>query len=193
MIELQHLAFSYGEKEVLKDFSLTLPKQGLVALSGPSGCGKTTLMRLMAGLMPLQGGSIDGFQKPVLLFQENRLFPWRTCRQHLADVLPRDRWDEIAQWLALAELSGEEDSYPNALSGGMERRLALARGLACPGDIYLLDEPFTGVDDQRMNRMIEGIRNQVDAPILISTHQKELLALCDQVIYLEGPPLTVTL
>lgn len=69
--------------------------------------------------------------------------------QHIADVLPRARRGETGRWLALVELEGEEHARPSALSGGMGRRLALARALACGGGLYLLDEPFTGVDAAR--------------------------------------------
>lgn len=192
MIKLSHITFSYGGKEVLTDFSMTLPARGVTALSGPSGCGKTTLMSIVAGRLTPQSGAFQGYTNPVILFQENRLFPWRTCGQHVRDVLPKERWQEVSHWLDLVELAEEEHHYPKALSGGMERRLALARALACSGDIYLLDEPFAGVDGERMARILNRIKEQIKAPVILSTHQKELLDRCDTVITLEGPPLHVT-
>lgn len=101
---------------------------------------------------------MTGTAEPVILFQESRLFPWRTCEQHVADVLPRERRREAGRWLALVELEGEEHARPSALSGGMGRRLALARALACGGGLYLLDEPFTGVDAARAARILERVR-----------------------------------
>ena len=188
MIGIKHITVRFGEKLVLDRFSLELPEAGVTALSGPSGCGKTTLLRVLAGLQPVEGGTVDVPPDPVLLFQENRLLPWRTVGQHIADVLPRDRRGEAGRWLALAELEGEEDGYPAALSGGMGRRLALARALACGGGLILLDEPFTGVDAPRAARILERVR-ELDVPVVLSTHEREVVDLCDRVIGLEGPPL----
>ena len=128
---------------------------------------------------------------PVILFQENRLLPWRTVEQHITDVLPRSRREEAGRWLALAELEGEEKTYPVALSGGMGRRLALARTLACGGGVILLDEPFTGVDAPRAARILDRVR-QLGVPVVLSSHEAEVVALCDQVIELSGPPLHQT-
>ena len=190
MIRIKNITVRFGEKRVLDRFSLELPEHGITALSGPSGCGKTTLLRVMAGLQPVEGGYAKLPPWPVILFQENRLLPWRTVGQHITDVLPRDRRGEASRWLALAELEGEENSYPAALSGGMGRRLALARALALGGGLLLLDEPFTGVDAPRAGRMLERIR-ELGVPVLLSSHEREVVDLCDRVIALDGPPLSV--
>lgn len=190
MISVSHLTLSYGEKRVLEDLSLTLPERGVTVLSGPSGCGKTTLLRCLAGLERPRSGRVQAPppRETVLLFQEDRLFPWRTVEQHLTDVLPQARWTEIPQWLALAELSGEEGSLPASLSGGMRRRLALVRALALGGRLYLLDEPFTGVDPARIRRLMEALR-ALDTPVLLSSHEALVCSLADRVICLDGPPL----
>ena len=192
MLELDRVTLSYGEKEVLRDFSLSLPLEGITALRGPSGCGKTTLLRCIAGLVRPQGGQITGVspRETAFLFQENRLFPWRTVGQHIADVLPRERRGEAARWLALAELEGEEAAYPASLSGGMGRRLALARCLALGGELYLLDEPFSGVDPERAERIMGRIR-ALNTPVLLVSHEAAVLALCDRIVELDGPPLRV--
>ena len=191
MISVRNITVRFGEKTVLDRFSLALPGEGVTALSGPSGCGKTTLLRVLAGLQAAEGGAVSVPEEPTLLFQENRLLPWRTVEQHITDVLPRARRGEAARWLALAELEGEEGAYPGQLSGGMGRRLALARALACGGGLYLLDEPFTGVDAERAARMLARIR-ALGTPVVLSSHEAEILALCDRVIPLDGPPLHVT-
>lgn len=190
MISVSHLTLSYGEKRVLEDFSLTLPERGVTVLSGPSGCGKTTLLRCLAGLERPRSGRIQAPppRETSLLFQEDRLFPWRTVEQHLMDVLPQSRWAEVPRWLALAELTGEEGSFPASLSGGMRRRLALVRALALGGRLYLLDEPFTGVDPARVRRLMEALRT-LDAPVLLSSHEALVCSLADRVICLDGPPL----
>ena len=188
MISVREITVWFEEKVVLDHFSLELPEKGITALSGPSGCGKTTLLRVLAGLQPVQQGTVTVPQPPVMLFQENRLLPWRTVERHITDVLPKSRRGEVSRWLALAELEGEEKQFPPALSGGMGRRLALARALACGGKLFLLDEPFTGVDAPRAARMVERIR-QLGVPVILSSHEAEVVALCDRVISLKGPPL----
>lgn len=191
-IYLDHISFEYGRREILSDFTLTLPGAGVTILRGPSGCGKTTLLRLLAGLEQPRSGRITGVcpRETAFLFQENRLLPWRTAEQHLTDVLPRDRREEAERWLALTELTGEERSYPAALSGGMCRRLALARCLALGGRLYLLDEPFAGVDPQRASRIMTGLR-ALPAPVLLTSHEDHILSLAHRVIDLDGPPLRV--
>ena len=190
MLELREVTFGYGGAPILERFSLTLPDRGLTVLSGPSGCGKTTLLRLLAGLERPAAGTVTGGAESVLLFQENRLFPWRTAGQHLRDVLPRPRWGEIPRWLALVELEGEAGKYPDQLSGGMARRLALARCLACGGRPILLDEPFAGVDPARRGRILPRLR-ALGVPVVIASHEDDVRAAADAVYTLSGPPLAV--
>lgn len=190
MINLQNITVRFGEKLVLDRFSLEIPDQGLTALAGPSGCGKTTLLRTAAGLVRQLEGSVSGVDpaRTAFLFQEDRLLPWRTVSQHITDVLPRSRRGEAGRWLAFAELEGEEDAYPAALSGGMARRLALARCAALGGDLLLLDEPFAGVDPERTARILDRLRG-LGVPVVLATHQTQVLAACDRMISLDGPPL----
>ena len=190
MLEISHLTLSYGEKRVLEDFSLTLPLEGVTVLSGPSGCGKTTLMRCIAGLERPQGGTVAGLspRETAFLFQEDRLFPWRTAEQHILDVLPKARRGEADRWLALAGLEAEKAAYPAALSGGMKRRLALARALALGGKLYLLDEPFTGVDGDRIRSLMAALK-ELGTPVLLSSHEALVRSLADRVVDLDGPPL----
>ena len=192
MMEVKNLHLSFGEKEVLKDFSLTIPESGVTALSGPSGCGKTTLLRCIAGLEKPERGQIRGIapQDTAILFQENRLLPWRTVGEHLTDVLPPHRRDEADVLLKLVQLEQDRDHYPGQLSGGMGRRLALARCLALDAKLYLLDEPFTGVDLERIRRLMDYL-HALPAPVLLSTHEPEVLALAHRVVRLDGPPLTI--
>lgn len=190
MISVKNITLRYGDKLVLDGFSLEIPAEGLTALSGPSGCGKTTLLRALAGLERPQAGAVEGLDpaRAAFLFQEDRLLPWRTVGQHITDVLPRSRRDELPRWLAFAELEGEERACPAALSGGMARRLALARCAALGGDVLLLDEPFAGVDLERAGRILERLRG-LGVPVVLASHQAPVLAACDRVIALDGPPL----
>ena len=185
------LTVSYGDKLVLKDFSLSVPDRGITLLRGPSGCGKTTLLRALAGLAPLAGGSLAvPPTQTAILFQEDRLLPWRTAAQQLSDVLPKERRGEVPALLALAELTGEEDRYPAQLSGGMGRRLALARCLALPARLYLLDEPFAGVDPPRAGRILDRLAG-LDAPVLLVSHGEETVPRAARIVELDGPPLSI--
>ena len=173
-MEIRDLTVRYGEKVVFDHRDFSIPDQGLTLLSGPSGVGKTTLLKALFERCPAA----------AFLFQEDRLLPWRTVAQHLTDVMPKSRRGEVPDLLALVELTGEEDSYPHQLSGGMARRLALARCLALGGERYLLDEPFAGVDLPRQRRILEGLR-ALGKPVLLTGHGGELEAWVDQVLTLE--------
>ncbi len=199
------LTLSFGEKAVLDGFSLELP-EGITALSGPSGCGKTTLLRVLAGLQKPDSGSVEGIDpaRTAILFQENRLLPRLNAAAQVAAVLPRDRRGEAAKWLEFVELAGEENTPVGQLSGGMQRRLALARALALgvpsqsasPAALpegeprrserawILLDEPFTGVDTPRAIRILERIR-ALEVNVLLSAHEGEILQRCDRVSMME--------
>ena len=193
MAQICDLSVSFADKVVLDRFTMTLPDTGITVLSGPSGCGKTTLLRVLAGLQRPDNGCMEGIdpENTVILFQENRLLPWRSAREQISDVLPRSRRGEAEGWLAFVELEGEGDTRPDRLSGGMQRRLALARALSLDGSWYLLDEPFAGVDRQRAQRILQRIR-QLNVPVLLASHEDYVLDYADRVIRLDGPPLRTT-
>ena len=192
MISIENAQLSYGDKMVLNRFSLSFPKKGITALSGPSGSGKTSLMRAIAGLQPLEGGQIQGIdlKRTAFLFQENRLLPWRTVREHITDVLPPQRRDQADFFLELVHLEKERSHFPGQLSGGMARRLAFARCMALEADLYLLDEPFTGVDLERTRGLMDYLA-QLSVPVLLSSHEPEVLALAHRCVRLDGPPLCI--
>ena len=192
MARIYDLSVSFEEKVVLDRFELELPDTGITALSGPSGCGKTTLLRVLAGLLQPDSVQLEGIipSQTVILFQENRLLPWRSVREQITDVLPRSRRKEAGDWLAFVELDGEGDARPDQLSGGMQRRLALARALALGGERYLLDEPFAGVDQERAKRILQRIRG-LNVPVLLASHEEYVLDCADHVIRMDGSPLRI--
>lgn len=183
MIEAKEITVRYGSRLVLDRFTLSVPEEGLTYLSGPSGEGKTTLLRVLAGLLTPQSGSVSLPGRPVLLFQEDRLFPGRTVREQVEAVLPRSRRGEAGRWLELAELTGAAELLPAQLSGGMARQTALARALALEGAVWLLDEPFAGVDLARAGRVLGRIR-ALGRPVLLTGHLPELARLCDRTVEL---------
>ena len=182
-MKLSDLTFSYGGKPVFENLTLRLPDEGITALTGPSGCGKTTLLRLLAGLETPQSGSLDAPppEQIALLFQEDRLIPRLSARRQIELVRPKGQGAEA--WLAAVGLSGEADTAPEALSGGMRRRLALARCLAYGQDkrLLLLDEPFTGVDAERIKALAELIRS-MNIPTIFTAHDAESLEMADEIV-----------
>ncbi len=192
MISFRNASLSFGEKKVLDNFSLDIEASGATCFSGPSGSGKTTLFRVIAGLIPLQGGDFSSpYKKPALMFQEDRLLPWLTALQNVSAVLPEGDTASALRWLDEVGLKNERGAYPSELSGGMRRRLALARALAYGGDLLLLDEPFKGLDKALVLQMASIITSQ-SAPSLIVTHSAdEIELLGGRAVYFEGPPLRV--
>jgi len=190
MIAVHELSVSFGEKKVLDHFSMEFPHVPLLGLTGPSGCGKTTLLRTLAGLESPESGTVSGIrpERTAFLFQEDRLLPWRTSAQNISAVLPRPRKNETEHWLSFAELEHEGSTLPANLSGGMARRLALARCAALDSDLLLLDEPFTGVDPARALRLIERLR-ALNKPVILVSHERDILNVCDAIITFSGPPL----
>ncbi len=190
-IRLMNVSVRYGEKEVLSSISLTLPENGAVALFGPSGSGKTTLLRVLAGLECPKSGQVEGLsgKRVTMVFQEDRLLPWYTAYENvllaLPDAMP-NRERVARDWLSRMELADAADQLPAELSGGMCRRVALARALAYGGDILLLDEPFNGLDDALRGRVAAHIKNAAPLIVLV-THDEAEAALIDaQSISLEN-------
>jgi len=185
MIIVDTVSFAYGEKTIFTAFSKSFPLGKTYALVGPSGCGKTTLLRLLAGLETPQSGSITVPQmaKITTMFQENRLLPWLTVRQNVALVLSTPNEALIDWCLAAVELDGYTQKYPDELSGGMQRRVALARALAHGGDILLLDEPFNGLDEALKERIAPKIKERFEGKtIFLVTHSEQEAALLDGIL-----------
>ncbi|WP_210245259.1 ABC transporter ATP-binding protein [Martelella alba] len=200
-LTIDHVALSYGkERLVLSDISLVADKERITVILGPSGCGKTSLLRIAAGLIAPDSGTvmIDG-RSPVpgrdtaLLFQDARLLPWRTARQNLMIVLSSGRADTADTLLARVGLEGAGDLYPEELSGGMQQRLALARALATPAPLLLMDEPFASLDALAREDMQSELLRVLDAEkerrILFVTHSvDEALILADQIVLMRPAP-----
>lgn len=191
---LESVSFSYGDFSVLERASWTLPERGVVCLWGASGCGKTTLLRLLAGLERPAAGAVHRPQALSVMFQEDRLLPRCCAWKNVAVATGLDRKAAVAA-LASVGLAEEAESLPDALSGGQRRRVALARALAMPGELMLLDEPFTGLDADTWRAAVPAIlARAAEIPVVLVTHvAEEAQALNARRVVLEGTPLRGTL
>lgn len=173
-MKIRGLTVRYGEKTVLDNFCAEFGS-GITSLVGPSGFGKTTLLHTIAGLIiPEHGEILEGPQKPALMFQDDRLFPWMTSLQNI--VIVCDDEDKARHYLKAVELEKEAESMPKELSGGMRRRIAFARALAYGGDMLLLDEPFKGMDLPLVERLAPLLW-ELKIPVILSTHSPEEQAI----------------
>ena len=188
-IVLEGVSKTYEGKPVLRDLSLRFEEGKVTAIMGPSGLGKTTLLKILLGLESCEG-SVTGMEgrRPAVVFQESRLLPWLSLKQNLELVCGPGKDREIADALALMELTDAADKKPAELSGGMQRRGALARAIAYGGDILVLDEPFTGLDEDLKERIAGKLSRQwreSGKTVLFVTHDStEAKAYADTIVKL---------
>ena len=184
------------------DISLKINQGEFISIVGPSGCGKTTLLNMIAGFLPISGGSITIDDKPIkgpgpdrgVVFQTFALFPWKTVIDNVGfgprmRGLPKKECDQLAlEFLSLVGLEHVAQKYPNELSGGMQQRVGVVRALANNPDVLLMDEPFASVDAQTRMTLQEELTRiwQERRPtILFITHDvAESVFLADRVVVL---------
>ncbi len=188
---------AYGATRVLDGVTLSLVEGGITVVLGPSGCGKTTLLRIAAGLLSPDQGSLPGIEGKAVsfAFQEPRLLPWLSARENLRYVLQDVDETAIDEVISILELTGFEGFFPGQLSGGMQHRLALARCYLYPSELVLLDEPFRGLDLPRKVRMMEVFSRlwaRDRRTVLMVTHDiQEAAVLGDLIAILSDRPATV--
>lgn len=174
MITIDNISFSYGKKQVLKNFSLKINQGDIICLVGESGCGKTTLLRLILGLEKPTSGSIVTAKnlKPSVVFQENRLLPFKTVVENIT-LTGAGKADAMHHLKALG-IGDTAYLKPDKLSGGMQRRAAIARALSADFDFLILDEAFTGLDSENIKAAAEHIlKTANNRPIILVTHSLE--------------------
>jgi len=199
-LDIRHKHYRRGNKSspaIIRDLHLRLHEHEFVCLVGPSGCGKTTLLNLIAGLDADFDGHIDcGCPLPRMgyVFQNPRLLPWRTVRQNLQLVLPHGADPAILDaLLAITDLTAYQHAYPEHLSLGMCRRVAIARAFAIDPDLLLMDEPFVSLDApsaRQIRQWLLDVWQRRPHTVLFVTHDlREALSLADRLIFLSRAPM----
>ncbi|EGD54636.1 ABC transporter ATP-binding protein [Gordonia neofelifaecis] len=201
-IDISDLILKHRDRAVVDGLSLTIASGEILVVTGPSGCGKSTLLRAVAGLRPLDGGTVtaDGAaivgtsRDRAMVFQDDALHPWRTVRKNILLALqlrgvPRARRSaEADRWIAEIGLDGFGDHLPRELSGGMRQRVQLARGLAGAPRVVLMDEPFGALDAQTrasMQQLLIRTLHAHPATVVFVTHDvDEAVLLGDRVVVL---------
>jgi NitT/TauT family transport system ATP-binding protein len=179
----------------ISNLVLGVAQESMTVLMGPSGCGKTTLLRIVAGLDDRFVGEVnvpEGARIGVM-FQEPRLLPWRTVRQNIELVAAPDftpaELESLAQSLGIADMLPR---YPQELSLGLARRVALARAFATKPDLLLLDEPFVSLDERtadRLRRLLLDVWSARPTTAILVTHNaREAILLADQLVLLAPRP-----
>ncbi len=201
MLDITDLALGYGGTPVLDDLSLTVPASQFAALVGPSGCGKSSILRAVVGLHEPDRGSIDldvDRRDVGFLFQDDALLPWRSARHNVALPLVirgesrRAAEAEADVWLDRMGLSGLGDRFPQQLSGGQRKRVALAQSFAPRPRMLLMDEPFASLDAIVRHRVTADLLSWVeshDITVVLVTHDlEEAIALSDRVHLMSNGP-----
>ncbi|MDR0887895.1 MAG: ABC transporter ATP-binding protein [Candidatus Methanoplasma sp.] len=212
-IQIDNLQKIYRRDEletvVIEDLTLDIKRGELISIVGPSGCGKTTVLKLIAGLIPITGGTItiDGRSctQPGadrgMVFQDFALFPWRSVRKNVefglevAGVPKAERRERAEQYIKLVGLENFIDSRVYELSGGMKQRVGIARALVVNPDVVLMDEPFGALDAQTRNIMqaqLIDILSTTEQTIIFITHSvDEAVYLSDRVVVLTKRPMSI--
>jgi len=178
----------------IRDLVLEVQPQSMTVLMGPSGCGKTTLLRIVAGLDDRFTGMVhvpDNARIGVM-FQEPRLLPWRTVRQNIQIVAEDMSNAELERLAAAVGIADMLPRFPQELSLGLARRVALARAFAPRPDLLLLDEPFVSLDERTADRLrhllLEVWSARPTTAILVTHNPREAILLADQLVLLAPRP-----
>ncbi len=203
---LKNVSIRYGNVTALNDVSLEILPGELLSLLGPSGCGKTTLLRAIAGFVPIEKGEIFIGGGPCadlapaqrnigMVFQDYALFPHMTVARNIAfglrmrGIRTEERNMLIKKVISMLSLEGLDERYPRQLSGGQQQRVALARALVVEPGVLLLDEPLAALDKKLREEMqieLRSVQKRVGITTVFVTHdQEEALSMSDRVAVLE--------
>jgi len=200
---LENISVSISGKQILHSINLQVDEGKFVSLLGQSGCGKSTLLKTISGILPhstgtitLNGSKVDKIpphkRGAVIVFQDMRLFPHLTAAENVGFPLrmqgmpQREYLCVASELLERVQLGGLDRRKPNDMSGGQQQRVALARALAAKPAIMLLDEPFSGLDENLrddMRRLVLELHKEFRMTTILVTHDKrEALAMSDQLV-----------
>lgn len=208
MITLEQVTKSIGDLAILHEVTFSVKKGEFLCMVGPSGCGKTTLLKCIAGLRDYEGEIFidniksEGINKKIgYVFQEFSLFPFRTVKGNMEfgleiqKKLKKERDKTVETLIDLVRLQGFEGAYPRELSGGMQKKVGIARALATNPEILLMDEPFVSLDAQTRNMLqkeLLRIWQKTHKTIVFVTHNvDEAVFLADRVMVLTKRPATI--
>ena len=190
--------------QAIKNLAFNIPAGEFTCIIGPSGCGKSTLLNIINGLDSDYEGTVklanaNKQHGIATMFQTPRLMPWLSVLDNVRLVLDNSpaAQQRAEHLLAAMDLGSVMHSYPNRLSGGMQRRVALARAFAINPQILLMDEPFVSLDvpvANRLRNMLIDLWQQAKATVVFVTHDmREALALADRLLFLSPGPGTIVL
>lgn len=186
-ISINNISFSYNDKEVFKDFSATFAEGETTTIMSPSGKGKTTLLYLISRLLTTKAGDITysiSSPKFSMVFQDDRLIEASSVTNNIKLVNPDLNDNDISICLKALGLSGYSNKKVKHLSGGEKRRVAIARAILADFDILLMDEPFTGLDDDTKEIVISYIKKRTAGKtVLLITHNKSEAEKLNSVIF----------
>lgn len=193
MLQVRNISKNFGELKVLKNISLKVADNEIVAVLGPSGCGKSTLLNIIAGIEKSDVGFVAGADNAIaFVFQDDRLLPWKTVWDNVSIVNDEEDKDEIKDLIKDVGLEGFEKFKPGQLSGGMKKRCGIARAFYYKSEMLLMDEPFQGLDyclRQEMLKMLINVWNSHKQGVLFITHEiDEALAVASRIVVLSGRP-----
>ena len=210
MVEVTDVSVVLSGRTVLGGVNLEMARGEVVSVIGPSGCGKTTLLNTVAGLLPVTSGSVvvngrlvtgPGPDRTVV-FQEDAVFPWMTVGANVAYPLTLRRADKqhkaetVRELLALVGLEGRENAYPRELSGGMRKRVDLARAFAAEPKVLLMDEPYAALDQmtkQRLQQEFLTVTARNGTTAMFVTHDlEEAIYVADRIVVMGASPGRIT-
>ena len=193
---MKNVCKNFGTLEVLRNISFDIEKGETVVLCGPSGCGKTTLLNIISGIETLTSGSIEvASNKIAYVFQDDRLIPWKTALQNILFVMENPDSSIAKRILKTVELENFENIKPSKMSGGMRKRLNLARALVVKPQLVLMDEPFSSVDLKTkfslMDFLKDLLKEEIESALIVSHDPEEAAVLGDKIIIIGGRPSTI--
>jgi NitT/TauT family transport system ATP-binding protein len=209
-VNIRRKIFPGADSVAVEGLMLTASPGEFVAIVGPSGAGKSTLLNIVAGLDREMDGDVQMDGQPLhadglkaarigFVFQEPRLMPWLTVIDNLMLVMDKsaDSVERVQHLLDEVGLADKEQSFPGQLSGGMQRRVSLARAFAMRPELLLMDEPFLSLDAPtavRLRRLLLTLWGELHPTVLFVTHHlREALALADRLLFLSSSPGRVVL